>query len=319
MIQADLVRAIRRGLEKDRRPPDGKLHCSSDILGSLRHAQLKLAGAPTIQTELVDDIRLKTGTMWHELLRDYFINDGLALMAEVRLGKYLPEGWDGTADWLFWDFERRCFVLGDLKTTKGEGMYYIEQEGAKADHIAQLSAYYHALRDSGMPLRKGFFVLYLPMNQDSDGRLERVEPLKVECVPMARDVLHGIMNERWSLSKNYLVSVAASVAERRDYQAREHPETYVTDGLAPPLEREQKVFWDRKSGRYDVKLVPSWRTRFCPFDAAFCDCSTQGTTKVGHFTYNEGEIVYEPRRGFEEVAPISAPSSSDFERKLRAA
>jgi len=52
-------------LRGDRRPPDGKLHPSGDLIGSLRHAQLRAAGAPTIESEIVSDTRLMTGTQWH--------------------------------------------------------------------------------------------------------------------------------------------------------------------------------------------------------------------------------------------------------------
>jgi hypothetical protein len=42
-----------------RRESSGKLRCSSELLGPLRHAQLRVAGAPTIASELVSEIRLR--------------------------------------------------------------------------------------------------------------------------------------------------------------------------------------------------------------------------------------------------------------------
>lgn len=320
MVPVDLVGALRRGLAQDRRPPDGKLHCSSDILGSLRHAQLRLAGAPTIESELVSDIRLKTGTMWHDLIRDYFVNEGFAVMGEVRLGEYLPEGWQGTADWLFWDFAKRCFVLGDLKTIKGEGLYWVERDGAKAEHIAQLSAYYHALVDAGMPVRKGFFVCYLPMNPDSQARIEKVEPILVDCIPMNRDDLHATMNEKWAVTQEYIKAFRAARADHDKTWTMFSPwdppnSVFLRDELAPPTPREQQLFWDKAKGRYDLKLVPSWKTKFCPYPNELCDCSEQGTTKVGHYEMND-DITYVPRHGHEDVVPTVAPQPDEFERRL---
>lgn len=298
MLPVDLVGAIRRGLEKDRREPDGKLHCSSDILGSLRHAQLRLAGAPTIESELVQDVRLKTGTMWHDLIREYFVHEGWAAMGEVRLGQFLPEGWQGTADWLFWDFEKRCFVLGDLKTIKGEGMYWVERDGAKPEHIAQLSAYYWALVDAGMPIRKGLYVCYLPMNPDANSRVEKVEPTLIEVTPLDKDYLHGIMAEKWDKTQAYLADGEV-----------------LSEKLEPPTPREQQLIWDRAKGHYDLKLVPSWKTRYCPYPNELCDCSEQGTTKIGHFENKEGAVIYTARKGYENVLPMFSPGVKEFERR----
>jgi hypothetical protein len=243
--------------------------------------------------------------MWHDLIREYFVNEGLAVMGEVRLGQFLPEGWQGTADWLFWDFEKRCFVLGDLKTIKGEGMYWIERDGAKPEHIAQLSAYYWALRDAGMPVRKGFWVCYLPMNPDSGGRVEKVEPTLVEVVPMDKDYLHGIMNERWVKTAEYM----------RSLYDRTSLDQFVTDALEPPTPREQQLIWDKKRGICDLKLVPSWKTKYCPYPNDLCDCSEQGTTKIGHFECKEGVVKYVPRNGYENVVPIFSVGPEEFERR----
>lgn len=306
MIPVDLEGAIRRGLEKDRRPPDGLLHCSSDILGSLRHAQLRLAGAPTIESELVSDVRLRTGTMWHDLIREFFVNEGLAVMGEVRLGEYLPEGWQGTADWLFWDFQKRCFVLGDLKTIKGEGMRWIEKDGAKPEHIAQLSAYYWALVDAGMPIRKGFWICYLPMNDVGKIGPYVVGPPElslIEVMPLDRDYLHGLMAEKWIKTVDYLRVIEAT------------DQGLVNDALEPPTPREQQLVWDKSKGHYDLKLVPSWKTRYCPYPNELCDCSEQGTTKIGHFEWSNETVRYTPRKGFENVVPMFSPTVKDFEKR----
>lgn len=314
MLPVDLVGALKAGLARDHRPEDGLLHCSSDILGSLRHSQLRLAGAPTLENELVQDIRLRTGTMWHEYLATQILQ-GLAVMSEIKVTKYLPEGWAGTADWLFWDWEKRCFVLGDLKTIRGEGMYYVERDGAKPEHIAQLSAYYHALKDSGMPLRRGFFVCYLPMNPDSDKRMESVEPVMIDCIPMSKDYLHGIMQEKWEKSQAYLEWFKNGEPNWAMSSYGDH-NRFLNPKLEPPTPREQKTFWDRKAGIYNIKLVPSWKTKYCPYPNELCDCSEQGETKIGHYEYREGDVLYIPRKGFEGVQPQFSFEPRDFETKL---
>ena len=66
-------------------------------------------------------------------------------MAEVNLTPWMPTGWSGTADWLFWHPEYEGFVLGDLKTSKGEAIKWKERDGMSEEHLWQLSAYWHAL------------------------------------------------------------------------------------------------------------------------------------------------------------------------------
>lgn len=306
MNPQDIVGVLKRGLEQDRRPPDGLLHCSVDLLGPLRHSQLRLAGAPTIEDELVSSIRLRTGTMWHLYFNDLFISDGLAAMGEVRLNRWLPEGWGGTADWLFWDFDKRAFRLGDLKTTRGTGMRYIESQGVKPEHRYQLSAYYHALAAAKLPLVRAPFVCYLPMDRDPDSV---VEPVLVEFEPIPKDELWTLMDDRWAQCQEYRAALDWGM-EWEDYK------DYINEKLVPPPEREQKLYWDKKNQQYDVKLVPDWRTKFCPFPNELCDCSEQGSTKIGHFKMNETGIQYVPRKGYENVRPLLSPTSKEFEERF---
>jgi hypothetical protein len=45
-----------------------------------------------------------------------------AVFRSLRVTR-LPDGWAGTADWLFWDESPpRAFVLGDMKTITGDGI-----------------------------------------------------------------------------------------------------------------------------------------------------------------------------------------------------
>src|SRR5215213_2274771 len=115
MLDFDVEALLRRRLEADRRPADGLLHCSGDLIGSLRHAQLRAAGAPTVISDIVGDTRMRIGTLTHTDFERIF--RGKPVMLEVALEDYLPTGWTGTCDWIAWNTERKAFVLGDLKTT----------------------------------------------------------------------------------------------------------------------------------------------------------------------------------------------------------
>lgn len=304
----DLTSLLRTRLAESRRPPDGKLHPSGDLLGSLRHAQLRLAGAPTIESQIVSDTRLMTGTMWHSYLGEMLVGAGVPYMQEVKVTPGLPEGWSGTADAVFWNPDLRGFVLGDFKTIKGEGMKWVLKDGAKEEHIWQLSAYWWALYNMGLPLVKGFAVWYLPQN-DTTERDELIEPVLMECDPLPRDLLWGVMEDRWQACQDYLISL--------DYFDGAYS-SFVTDKLAPELDRVQKLYWNGKQKVWDLKLVPHWSAQFCPYPTELCGCSTQSSNKVGHYTL-DGEYV--PRKGeeYEDVEPLIEPSASDYRSKRKEA
>jgi hypothetical protein len=292
----DLRELLHKRLLEQRRPPDGLLHASGDLLSSLRH------------TEIASDIRLMTGTMWHAWIAEALVKAGVPFMQEVRLAPWMPEGWSGTADAVFYDAERRAFVLGDYKTTKGEAIRWITKGGAKDEHLWQLSSYWHALYDMGLPLVKGFGVLYLPMNDTAD-RDERIEPVVVECEPIDRDTIYGLMRTKWELCQEYLASRDGAV---RAGMRLADTEDYLTDKLAPEMARVQKIVWDGKKSVFEVKLVPHWSTQFCPYPEELCSCSTQGTTKIGHYTLDG---AYEPRSGYEHELPMVEPSEKDYRYK----
>ena len=272
---------------------------------------LEVAGAPQVASEIVSDIRLMTGTMWHNWAHDALVAAGVPFMQEIRLGGYLPEGWQGTADWLFWDPNARGFVLSDKKTIKGEGLRWIHKEGAKEEHLWQTSAYWHALFDMGFPMVEGVGVLYWPMNDTSD-KNERIEPVVVEFTPLERGLVHGVMNDRWARTQEYLRSLP-------DWSppmllVDEAPAFFLTPALAPEQERVQTVVWNGKTGGgvFDVKLVPHWSTSYCPFPDELCGCSNQGTTKIGHY---ELDGTYVPRKDWADELPMVAPSEKDYRKR----
>jgi hypothetical protein len=63
-----------------------------------------------------------TGTLWHGWAHEALVRTGMPFMQEVKLDRWLPEGWSGTADWVFWNADLGGFVLGDMKTIKGDGV-----------------------------------------------------------------------------------------------------------------------------------------------------------------------------------------------------
>lgn len=206
-------------------------------------------------------------------------------MCEVRITDYLPEGWGGRVDFLCWDKEKRAFCLVDLKTTKGEGIKWIRNR-PKQEHVWQLSAYYHALREARFPLLSTFTLFYLPMNNVMG---ENPEPLLIDCKPVPKETVWTVMEERWHRVLGYLDSIPAKSIDNHS--------SFVASTLADPIPRIQKIF--RNKDKQEVRLVPHWSTMFCPYENDLCDCNTQGQTKIGEFV--DGEYI--PRKGFEQVLP----------------
>lgn len=290
ILPVDLPNLFLSALEENKREPDGKLHASSDLNQPLRFVQLRAAGAPTVGRPIAQDIRLLHGTLWHDWFHSVLEKSGIEFMYEVKLDEYLPEGWSGTADWIFWHPEYEAYVLGDLKTIKGEGIHWIGQKGAKDEHVWQLSAYWHALAKRGIPLVEGFGIMYWPMN-DTREKVDIV-PTVQECSPLPEDVVYDRMRY---------------VKDRVDRYIESLDGDWITEALEPMPEREQKLIWSGDLA--EVKLVPVWWESYCDFDETLCPRS--GVTKIGHYT-PEGYI---PRKGYEETLPTVEPSKKDMNRR----
>jgi len=264
-----------------------------------------------------------TGTMWHRFLGDMLVGSGAAYMQEVNVTPGLPEGWSGTADAVFWDQECGGFVLADFKTIKGEGMKWVLKEGAKEEHIWQGSAYWHALYDMRLPLVKGFAVWYLPQN-DTTERDELIEPTLMECDPLPRDLVFGVMEDRWQACQEYLNERIDGLTVQQRHMVSGHDDAptdltwiFHTDKLAPEMSRVQKVYWNGKQSVFDVKLVPHWSSQFCPYPTELCACSEQGSNKIGHYAYVDGDWHYEPRKDYEDELPMVEPSNTDKRKRAR--
>lgn len=267
-----------------------------------------------------------TGTMWHSYFEAAFQRSRRPVMTEVKLDRWLPEGWSGTADWLIWNDELKAFVLGDLKTIKGEGMAYIGRDGIKSEHVWQLSAYWYACAEMGIPLVKGFVVYYLPQNVPVDR--PDVQPQVLEGMPLERSLVVGTMEERWQATSDYLAQVkAARERSMCQYPALQDAHIYLQPALAPVQERVQQVRWNGKQDCWDLKLVPHWSAAYCPYPSELCNCREQGQTKIGSYRIEFGDgsasLEYEPRKfkegeaPAEDVTPTVGPTQVEFGRKLK--
>lgn len=319
MLDFDPVSVLHERLLSNRRPPDGLLHPSGDLIGSLRHSQLRAAGAPMIESDVVNDFRLALGTMAHAWLEEKFRS--APVMNEVKLDRWMPEGWTGTADALFWNAELRAFTLVDYKTCKPTAIPYIHKDGIKDSHLWQASCYWHAARQMGIPLVHGFGIFYLPIEQlrASDGF---VQPTFAEATPLPWESVQPVMVQRWAETQRYLRSLPqVTNYEGKPLATYDH---WLTAELAPVQDRVLKTYIGKlKSGPVlDVKLVPHWSTDYCPFPNELCNCREQGSNKLGHFDLNEdGRLYFVPSRnsGFEEGDDWpTLPTDDDIDRLVKA-
>lgn len=298
ILPFDIGEVISVELQNSNRPNDHLAHASSHMIGSLRHAALDVAGAPKKGRSIIDQIVLQTGTMWHSWIADTMARLGVPVMQEVNLTPWLPTGWAGTCDALFWSPRHKAFILGDYKTCRGSALKYIARNGAKVEHIAQASAYWHACVAMGLPMVKKIVIIYLP--KDGAGR-DLIEPLQVTVEPLPKGPLHKDMAGRWGTISKYVTSLGGTPGQAVEVKSLSG---WVTDELPPTQEREQRLFYDKATGTSELKLVPHWSAEYCQYPVELCDCSTQGTTKLGLFDVT-GE--YLPRAGYEDVVPTLTP------------
>lgn len=300
VLPFDLTDIILNELRRNRRPNDGLLHASSHLTGSLRHAQLDVVAAPKIESELLSEITLATGTMWHEFIHSTLRREGVPYMAEVNLTPWMPVGWGGTADGLFLNPDLDAFVLGDFKTIKGEGVRYVVKDGAKLEHRYQLSIYWHAMKKmfgGTAKVAKTVAVYYLPKNDTRD-KSDIVEPVLADFEPIPWDELEAVTSDRHAAVKAYREALPKPNPRPLT------PEEYLNEFLAPVQEREQVLYFDRKTGTTDVLMKPHWSSAYCPYPDELCDCSTQGQTKIGMY---DTDGTYLPRTGYEDITPTVKP------------
>lgn len=302
VLPFDLTEFLLTELRRNRRPNDGLLHASTHLTGSLRHAQLDVVGAPRVESELLSEITLMTGTMWHEYMHAALRAQGVPYMAEVNMTPWMPAGWGGTLDGLFLD-PGVAFTLVDFKTTKGEGLRYILRDGAKDEHIWQTSIYWYAAKSmlaGAGKLKKVIAVYYLPKN-DTRNKDEVIEPVLMDFDPLPLRTIMDVATGRAEAVAQYKDSLPKQYYTEQGITALKD---WVTDALAPEQERTQVLYQDRKTGTWDVKLKPHWSAAYCPFPDELCSCSRQGENKIGYY---DSDGTYYPRDGYEDIEPTVAP------------
>ena len=313
----DPVEVISTMLEDDRRPPDGLLHPSMHLVGSLRHAQLDIAGAPKIPNPLVAQMRLMSGNFWHRAIHDELRRRGIPYIAEADITPWIPEGWAGKPDALVVRpmGRRATYALLDVKTQKGEGMRFLAEGGAKDEHIWQTSMYWHGARRMGLPMGPEIVVLYLPFNEV---RGRTVEPLLIPFEPIPWRQLDAEARRRRKAVHAYEDSlpflsvgraIRAGVALDDEQATMLHvvePDKWLTPALAPEQERVQKLRYDRVNDMWELLLVPHWSAAYCEFPDELCGCRNQGQTKLGTF---DRDGTYYERTGYEHIRPEIEPDT----------
>jgi hypothetical protein len=124
-------------------------------------------------------------------------------------------------------------------------MGYIRRDGAKEAHVWQLSAYWYALRNMGLPLVKTLHVYYLPMSPL--GGTEVLLPELIECDVLPEDLVIERMVNRARETKLYL----DAVADAREAGIQGNA-VFVNEYLAPPMERKQALRWDKAKGIFII-------------------------------------------------------------------
>lgn len=307
MLPFDITEIVAAGLADGRREHDGLLHASSHILGSLRHTQLDVAAAPKITSQLVRDVRLHTGTMWHTQLDEWFKRERAWVMPNVDMTPFLPRGWGGTLDYLVYNPELASFGVVDLKTIKGDALRWIHKDGPKEEHVYQTSMYWWGVKAAGLPLIKQIGVYYLPM---SESRTEDVEPVLCTFDPLPREQFDQLVAGRTEAVSAYVASLPfgpnqlpfdpdrtpLGLSEPRP----EEMTAWITPELAPVQDRALKWIHFKRDKKWELKLVPHWSTKYCDYPDGLCDCRRQGETKVGEMVGSH----YVPRDGYESVPPL---------------
>lgn len=257
----DIEQVIEEGMSEDNREPDGLLHCSSHIWLPLRFTQLEFAGNPMGQPELLDKVNMQTGTLWHKQVEEWLKKDKTKwwelVASEVDLTNYLPKGWTGTADWVFYDKEADHCILGDLKTIKPESVQWLT--GIKDEHLSQLSCYNAGLTKAGYTMAPEVFVFYLPKNKVWT---HKVTPQLLHSPPMGILAIEQAMNNTYMRVQDYVTT---------------------SYGLASMPDPVYKYTWNKTMGVFDVKQHPDWREAYCcPFDENLCPRTP--VKKIGHWT-----------------------------------
>lgn len=275
-------------LDATDREPDGLLHCSKHIWWPVRFSQLEAVGTPTEPLEFLDRINMLTGTLHHTFIESWLKKRKdrwwELIASEVDLTPYLPTGWTGTADWVFFDKEADHFILGDLKTIKPEAIQYLQ--GIKKDHLLQLSCYYTALQKAGYNMAPEIFVFYLPKSRLWSHRVIPQQPTSTPLTGMTM-----VMN---------------AIKDRVDRYKNEGL------GLEPMPDPSYKYSWNKLMSVFDVKEHPDWRELYtCPFNEQLCPRTK--VRKIGHWTLDKKWVTKYSE--YKTGSRFPKPSEAEFNKR----
>ena len=173
--------------------------------------------------------------------------------------------------------------------------------------------------EAGFPMLDHFAIYYLPLNNVF--KEDDPVPTLIEAKPIGSAAVYERMNERYEACMEYAAEVTATDPDGQMVV----PNGYISDSLAPPMARVQKLVWDAKAKHWNVVLFPHWLADFCPYETELCDCREGGSTKIGHWVryLDDGppEAMYVPRKDskvdFTDIEPEVKPSKSEMNRRFK--
>ena len=241
---------------------DGMMHFSSGLQNA-RHAVLGYVhGYPEVKRHWGEVAQLITGTAIHEYMHDMFTEESknrtLFYSPEIPIEPVDINGvlWTGTADAVIIDDTGQKWLI-DYKTTSSNTFEYLDGK-PKTDHIIQVSAYYHFMREHNLDDAK-CAIMYIPTSPTYSRKW--AEPTLMEFEPVGKEHIIDIMKY---VTKGIY--------------------TYQDSGFRPAIpDGEWGWKFDKRAKKWKLSHKPHWSTRFCPWEHDLndpCTCSTE-TIKDG--------------------------------------
>lgn len=299
---------IYQALLADKRAPTGKLHCSSHAWWPLRFTQLSQV-IDTDETDIGSLITMGIGTLTHEWLANYMEKNPAVLgedwelcATEWDLTPHLPDGWTGTADYVFVHRPTDMVVVSDLKTSKPEALAYLNGQ-PKDSHWIQVSCYHAAISRfyaaEGVSVHPDISICYMPKGKDS--RQNTIQPVVVSkaAIPAA---------QVWA----NLTDIKTAV----DRYVIEYNKTGELDNkcLAPMPLQSLKIGWNKTTANWDVVSRDGWEVEFIGAQFGEQLCPRGKALKVGHWNLNGSWV---PRKGVFQPDYDSIPRPSQLEVEKR--
>lgn len=289
MIMKSLIENIKYETNSPRN--DNMLHFSTHLQHDRHTAIYTQHGYPedTWDRPWMNTLPLFQGTAIHEELHRIMEDKYPLYDAEVPVmgSKKFKYVWTGTADAYILD-EDDVFWLIDYKTISGASFEYLD--GAKPEHVLQISAYYHFHEhpDYGKPDKCA--ILYLPTTPDYRRRWP--EPLLVEVTPLPKDDLKARM-----IQVEYAIDVYAA-----------------TNDLPQPPKGEYKWKKNKKEDHWELWWYPHYSSLFCPWKGQEedpCGCSKFSRYVVGTWSARTGVDYGEDSDG--QILEAHLPLCPEYE------